>query len=211
MAAISGKAGKLRFTSASASSSTGEAATLAADGLSVSINDATKRHFNPSVKPLLYLNTTQVAVGNYTVESAAGRVRFGSTQSTGTYTIDASYFTASYLANVRSWGANIQVNMLDATVWTTSTGAVQWRNFQPGLSQASVTVGKLVSTGTTGPVFYDRLNSTDHLALDLYSSGTNGFTCYAKVDQDQYRTQIDQLANENVTLAVTSGIYYSTV
>ena len=213
MAELSGKSAKIRFTSVAATSSTGEAATLtsATGGDFVQVTATDKRHWlRDSTGFVLYLNSTAVSSTAYTINPVQGKFEFKSTgQSTGTYTADVRYLTNTYLTGARSWSMDVDTDMLDVTTFSTSTADVQWRSFITGLSEAEMTLSRLISTGDTGPVFFDRLNLPGDVIVEAVTNDFNRFEGYGYVSEDSFESSVDDLAVESVTVKITGELYYS--
>lgn len=213
--ALSGKVAKIRTTAISPTSSTGEAATLvsATSGDYVYIDDTTKRHFDRNVSTgfSLYLNTTAVSSTAYDVNYVQGRFEFHSTgQSTGTYTMDVEYLTTSYLGRAKSWDATVSNDVLDITTFATATGSAQWRNFTAGLSGWTANISKLISTGDTGPTFYDHLNLPNDILVSLHVSDASWYEGYGYVNSDGWETAVDGLGMESVTIQGDGRLYRTT-
>ncbi len=223
MATVSGKAARIRYTSATATSSTDNACTRstgagAANGY-VQIDSTARRHWNRnnSTSIKLYVeaagSTTLVGSTQYDVNFVWGRFDWRSGDpSTGTYTADVEFLTASYLGRAQAWTLDGEVDMLEDTSFSTSATDTQWRTFQPGLSQAEATLERFATTGTTGPLFFDRLNAGQDLLAELWldSANRNKFEGFARVAGDGRATNIEELATEGVTLQFDDTLYYST-
>ena len=204
MAEITGKSAKIRYTSVTGTSSTDNAATITT-GLggavsSVQINATGRRHWDRSstAVPDLYLNSTLVpSTAIDKINPVQGIFHLNeSRSSTGTYTIDCHFLTSSYLTGGQSWSADVEVDMLETTSMSTSTGDAQWRTFVPGLSQASVSIERLVSTGDTGPVFYDRVNLENDLIVELITNAANRLEGFGYVESDGWNVGVDGLTVE---------------
>lgn len=216
MSAISGKKGRVRFASATATNSTNEAATLAAGGVNLTINSTAKSVWDPnSTKPRVYSSTstgTALARDLYEVDYGLGRVRFNPAKSTAlTYKVDVDYLSLSYLTGARAYGIEVETKMLDVTCFSTSTADTVWRTFRPGLSGASVSLGRLVSTGDTGPLMYDRLNGVQSLVVELFPDFSTGarYVAITNVARNSVQSNIDGVVEELVNLPVTGPVYYT--
>lgn len=217
MAALSGKVARIKLASQTASSSTNEAATLNADGVTLTIDASSKRHWNRGnttglkVYGMSSSTAAVVASSNYSVDWAAGVVTFATARSTAvTYTLDVPYHTASYLGLSRGWSLEAETDMLDVTCFGTGTGTPQWRSFKPGLSGARVTLQRLLDD-STGRDFYDLENAEADLILELIpSTGAGGYQCYGWVESDGYESPIEGLGAETVTVRVDGPLSYTT-
>jgi hypothetical protein len=219
MAALSGKVGKVKITSATATTSAGQAftsispTTLRTD---FRVSTAARRHWTRATPPTIFVNSTLHT--DYSVNYVQGKVTFGtplttaqSAQVTGTI----RWVTASYLPFTRTWTLDQTVDMLDVTTLSTTTGNAKWRSFTPGLSQATVTLGRVINGGTTDtPAFFDRLTADQDLIVDLVAQPAGGTTfhweAYARVASDGFTTPIDALLAETATLQIDGPMFYAT-
>ena len=218
MAAISGKQAKIRYTSVAGTSSTDNAATittgLGSANSSIQINATGRRHWDRSdtATPTLWLNSTLVpttAIASY--NHVQGIINLNESRtSTGTYTIDMHYLTTTHLALAQSWDVSFDNSMYETTSMSTTTGDVQWRTFEPGLTNGTVTISKFVSTGDTGPLFYDRMNLESDYILELITNGNNRYEAYGYTASQGISAGIDQVTVESVDFQLDGPIYYST-
>lgn len=218
MAALAGKTSKVKFTSAAATTSTGEAMTslsATTDRTLFRVTDKTHRHWTRSLDPTVYVSTT--AHTDIAVNYVQGKVTFGTALTTAegdAVTADVRYLTSSYLPATRTWTLAASNGMLDVTTLSTTTGAAQWRTFAAGLSDATVELGRIVNGGTTStPIFFDRLNTDQDLIVELIAqpAGTTfKWEAYARVAGDGYTNPIDALTEESVTLQIDGPLYYAT-
>lgn len=214
MAALSGKNAKIKITSIVPTSSTGEATTKLSTG-KYQITDVSKRHLDRQTTglPTVYVNTTARTADEYTVDPVNGIIQFSPTSlTTGTVpvTVDVHYVTASYLAQANRWSAEIETDMYDVTAFATSTGTKTWRDFQPGLSQGTITIDRFVAEGSTGPEFYDRLNLSNDVVVELHMRDFDNLRGYGWVETDNWETPIDDPASESVTIRLDGPLYYTT-
>ena len=218
MAALAGKVAKVKFTAAAATTSTGEAMTsmtVSTDRLLFRITDGTKRHWNLDTDPTVYVLTT--AHTDFAINYVQGKVTFGSVLTTAegdAVTVDARFHTASYLPGTRNWALSASNDMLDVTTFSTTTGDAQWRTFSPGLSGATVDLGRIVDTGSTAtPLFFDRMVTDTPLVIDLVAQPSGGttwhFEAYARVAGDGYATPIEALQAEDVSLQLTGPLFFA--
>lgn len=219
MATLSGKVARVKYTSSVATSSTGEAATRSTGTTGngyVSINSTAKRHLNRnnSTAFKLYKDTVLQGSSLYDWNWVLGRAEYRSGDpAAGTWTMDVEYHTASYLAGAQSWTADINVDTLDVTSFSTSATDVQWRSYKPGLSQATVSLERVVSTGSTAPAFFDRLAAqTDVIVECWFDSNTKSkLEGWAIVDGDSYQSAVDGLGTESISLRIDDQLYFSTI
>jgi len=215
MAAVSGKSGRVMVTAAAATLSTNEAAVLSTDGVTLTITDTGKRHWSRSgtTRPDVYSGTTAVPSSQFgAVNDVQGIVTFSTPHSTApTYTVDISYHVASFLGQTRAWSMDSDNDMLDVTAFSTTTGDAPWRTFIPGLSQAEVTLDRFYAA-TTGPAFFDRLNTTQDVVVELWlDEDTNErLEAWAYVSGEGFSVPIDEASAEAVTLQVTGLVAHST-
>ena len=218
MAVLSGKVAKVKITAVTPTSATAEAFTKLSTG-KYQITDYTKRHWDRETTgaPTVYVNTTARTAGEYTVDPVNGILQFSPTSlTTGTVpvTADIHYVTASYLGQTRRWEAELETPMHDVTAFNTSTGSKTWRSFTPGLMGGSITLDRLVSTGSTAtgqPVeFYDRLNLNNDVVVELHMNDFDHLVGYGWVETDTFNTPIDEQETESITIRLDGPLYYST-
>ena len=223
MAEVSGKNAKIRFTSVVGTSSTDNAATRStgvAIGLShttkgfVQIDSTSRRHWDRSstATPILADAGTPVAATLYTVNPVQGKFEWAvGDPPVGTYTIDCHFLTNTFLTGGQDWSVDADVDMLETTSFSTSTGNTQWRTFIPGLSEATASIERLVtSTSTLGPVFFDRLNLPSDLVIELITDNADRFEGYAHVASDGFTANIEAITTESVDLQIDGPLYFST-
>lgn len=215
MAATQGKLARIRYTAAVPTSSTDQAATLAADGLSVVINATGRRRWDQTVGSSGYAVAkagTPLAASEYTPLYGKGTFQFTTAHTTGAYTVDVPWLATSYLTQARAWTLNTNVDMLDATAFSTGAAGAAWRSFVPGLSDATVTISRFFNSSSTGPVFLDRalLGSPFYLELILNSTDQAGYVCYGYVQSDQFTEDVGALVAESVTFKPSGPVYYTT-
>ncbi len=219
MAAISGKLARIRYGALTATSSTNQAATIAAGGINLQINTTSRRRWDPtSTHVHVYgggSSSTMISPAMYTVDYALGRVRFSTAHSTAptkAYTLDVPWIATSYLGQAKSWTLNTNVDMLDATAFSTAAAGAAWRTFVPGLADATVTVSRFFDSSSTGPILLDRalLGTPFYLELVLNSTDQAQYVCYGHVQDDQFTENVGDLVAEEVTFKPTGPIYYTT-
>lgn len=218
MAAIQGGQAKIRFTSVLGTSSTDNAATRSTGAGSetgyVQIDSTARRHWDRSAtaEPILADGGVPVSSTNYTVNPVQGKFQWVTGDPpVGTYTIDCHFLTNTYLTGGQSWGVSFDTSMYDTTSFATSTGTVLVRTFQSGLTEGTVTIDHLISTGDTGPVFYDRMNLENDLIIELKVNDTSAYEAYGYVNQITPAAGIDQVTAEGVQITLDGPLYYSTV
>lgn len=215
MAEITGKSAKIKYTAVTGTASTGNAATRSTGAGSetgyVQIDAVARRHWDRATTPTLYLNSTVVPSSNYDVNYVQGKFQWRTGDpSTGTYTIDTTWLAASYLTGGRSWSLDVNVDMHDVTTFSTSTADVTWRTFVPGLSDATMSISRLVSTGDTGPVFYDRLNLPGDVIVEAVTNDLRRLEAFGFVDGDSWEIDPESLTAESVSIQLDGEVYYST-
>ena len=219
MAALSGKVARIRYTSAGATNSTNESATLSTDTVTLTIGATAKRHWDSaSTLPRVYSSTstgTALAASLYDVNHTQGKVVFRSAMSsTKTYKVDVAYLTASYLTGGRNWEVDIETDTHDVTAFSTASTGALWRRFKPGLSKWSAKIGRLVSTGSTGPLGFDRINAaSSNLIVELVVNGTGQekYEGRARFASDGIGADVGGLVTEDLELVGIGRLYYSTL
>jgi hypothetical protein len=215
MAARTGKVGRLAVTAVAPTSSTDNAATLSTDGVTLVIDSTARRHWDRALSTGLRVwdTSTEISTGDYEPNWVVGQVVFDSARSTSnSYTIDVDYLTASFVGMTRSWQAQVATDIHDVSAFSTlSTADTQWRTVTPGLSGATVTLERF-QAHTTGPAFFDRLAAGQETIVELWGDSTDQMKLegYAYVAEDGWAAPVDDVNAESVTLAISSGLYYST-
>jgi hypothetical protein len=217
MAAISGKVSRIRVTSAAATNSTNEAATLSTDGVTLSIDSTAKRHWDrTSTMPSVFVSgaTGSVNTDAKSINHVQGVVTFSTPHSTAaTYTVDVDYLTSSYLAGGRNWSLDVNSNMIDVTAFSTSATDPKWRTYLPGLSDAEVSIERFYGANSTAFPFWDALNApSSNLIVELVPDNSAGerYEGFARVAGFSPSVEIDGTADEGVTLQVDGTLYYTT-
>lgn len=217
MTALTGKAAKVKHTSASYSTASGEAFTslsATTDRTEFRITDGTKRHWTRDLPPVILVNST--AHTDFDYNPVQGKVTFGnpltvaeSAQVTGT----VYWHTASYLPWTRSWSLDVDANLFDVTSFSTSATDVQWRTYTDGLLGATIDLGRVVDTPTTAtPIWFDRMVLEEDVIVELLvnaGGSTHKFEAYGRVEGDGYQTAMDALAEESVTITVDGPLYFA--
>lgn len=204
--AFAGKDANVKITSVTATTSTGEASTLATDGYSVQVDDVLKRHWDPTsaTRPVLYHNTTAVTPGLYDVNYVQGKFEFTSTQPVGTYTSDVEYLTASKVAGGREWNLNVETAMFEISEF----GSSGWRTFQPNMTGAGVTISRYWNDSS----FLDMLTNESRFVVELFPNDAGGwkYEAFARPRSDQVGASVDSIVGEAVQLQVDGKLYFST-
>ncbi len=119
---LSGRSAELLVTGLNGIGSTDNAATIAADFLSVQIDSTLRRHWDiNSTTPTAWLDGSTVGIGPYTVNYVQGKFEFTSTQdSTGVWTIDTDYLTATNVAGGREWNLTVEHEAFEVTEFGSS-------------------------------------------------------------------------------------------
>ena len=219
MAVLTGKSAKVKFTAVTPTTAAGEAFTSLSGTTSRTefrITDGTKRHWTRSQDPIVLVNTT--AHTDFVYNPVQGKLTFTGTPLTtaegNAVTGTVYWLTASYLPWTREWTLDTDIDMLETTSFSTSTGDVQWRDFTAGLQGATIDLGRIVDTPTTStPRWFDRLNTDQDVIVELTlnaSGSTDRFEAYARVASDSYDVPRDGLQAESVTLQIDGELYHAT-
>jgi hypothetical protein len=203
---LAGRNADVRITALTPTTSTGEAASLSSDGLYVSLDASTRRHWDPDSTPTLYLNSTAVSSTAYAVNHVQGRFQFSSTQSTGTYTADVEYLATSQVAGGREWALNIEADMFEVSTF----GSSGWKEFQPNLNGATISIGKYWTDGT----FMDYMTADNPRfvveMVPLNASSTSArYEGFARVASDQPAASVDAIVGETINLVVDGQLFYT--
>jgi len=213
---IAGKDANLRIASGVATSSTDEAATRSTGvGASttvpgwVQITSTAHRYINPGSTPILYVeavgSTTVVPSSEYDLNPVQGLFSWTSGDpSTGTYTADIEWLTATAVSGGREWSLNVEADMFEVSEF----GSSGWKQWQPNLVGAQVTIGKY----WTDPTFFDLLNTDSKfiIALDLVKTESWRYEGYVRISADQVSTPTDGLVGESLNMVFDGPVYYST-
>ncbi len=203
---LAGRDADIRITALTPTTSTGEAASLSSNGLYVQIDGSTKRHWDPDSTPVLYLNSTAVPSANYTVNSVQGRFEFSSTQPTGTYTADVEYLATSRVAGGREWTLNIEADMFEVSTF----GSSGWKQFQPNLNGASVTVSRYWNDSSfLDYMTVDNARFVVEMVPNNASSTSARYEGFARVVSDNPAASVDAIVGESINLTVDGQLYYT--
>ena len=219
MAALSGKVARIRQTAAGATNSTNEAATLSTDLVTLTIDSTAKRHWDSnSTKPRVYTSTstgTALSTTRFTVNYTQGKVVFKTAMSsTKTYKVDVDYLVSSYMTGGRNWSLDVETEPLDVTTFSTGASNTAWRSHKAGLQKWTARIDRLISTGSTGPFGYDRINAgSSNLIVELVVSGTGQekYEGRCRIRMDGLADDIGGLHTEGLELEGNGPLYYSTL
>lgn len=214
---LTGKAAKIKVTSASFSTAAAEAFTSVSpttDRYEFRITDATKRHWTRTQPPLIFVNST--AHTDFAWNPVQGKVTFGSALSTAegnAVTGTVYWHTASYLPVTKSWALDVSVDTHDTTALSTTATDVQWRTFIAGLANANIDLDRMVGEpSTVTPEWFDRINTDQDVIVELLinrAGSTYKYEGYALIESDAFNMDVQQLITEPVSLQVTGELYYA--
>lgn len=215
MAAISGKAARIKHTAATATSSTNNAATLSTDGVTLQIDSTALRHWDKynSTALRVFDTSTEISSSDFDVNWVQGKVTFDSARSTGnSYTIDCETFTSSFLVGGRSWTVDASVNDLETTTFSTDATDAKWRSFIGGLSDATVSVSQLYPSGDTGPLWFDRINADQRVLVQLWTDhgASNRYEGWGVITRDGISNDLDGLVEQSVDVRLDGQLYFTT-
>lgn len=213
---IAGKNANLRIASGVATSSTDEAATRSTGpGASttvsgwVQITSTAHRYLDPDSTPILYVeavgSTTVVPSSEYDLNPVQGLFTWTSGDpSTGTYTADIEWLTASAVSGGREWQLNVETDMFEVSEF----GSSGWKEYQPNLNGATVTVNKY----WTDAAFFDLFNTESKfvILLDLDKTESWRYEGFVRISGDQVTTPTDGLVGETLNMVFDGPVFYST-
>ncbi len=216
MAAVTGRVARIRNTSASATNSTNEPADLATDGLTLTINDTDKRHWdrNSTLPNVLIAGATATPVTDaFDVNYVTGTITFATAHSTSAVTtLDVDYLATSYLAGGKSWSVEVNQSPHDVTTFSTTVNDPVWRTYLAGLNDATISIERLFQSDTTAHVFWDTLNSESsnfivELVVDDPGDRYEGLVRVASFSPS---VEVDGVAEEGVAFQVDGELSYTT-
>ena len=217
MAAISGKVARIRITSASATNSTNEASDLSTDGVTLSINDTGKRHWDrTSTAPAVFISGdtgTDVSSEIESINYVQGTITFTTPHSTSTtITMDVDFLTGSFLVGGRGFDVNVDNNVQEITSFSTSATDVVWRTYLAGLNSATISIDQLYQSDSTAQVFWDALNApSSNLIVELVPDGAlDRYEAFCHVAGFSPSVPIDGVVDQGVDLQVDGVLYYTT-
>ncbi len=197
-----------------ATRSTGPGASTTIAGF-VQITDASRRHFerDGGVDPVLFVealgSTTLVPSSDYTVNSVQGIFtwKLGADPSTGVYTADIPFLTVSSVAGGREWGLTVEADMFEVSTF----GSSGWKQFQPNLAGASVSIGRYWADST----FFDYMAVDALFVVELTPDSGDGSTSaryegFARIGSDQTNAAVDAIVGETINMVVDGQLYFTT-
>jgi len=215
---IAGKDANLRIAAGVATTSTNEAATRSTGpGASttvpgwVQITSTARRYIEPDSVPVLYLEapvgvtTAVVPSSEYNLNPVQGLFSWTSGDpSTGTYTADIEWLTASAVSGGREWSLNVEADMFEVSEF----GSSGWKQWQPNLVGAQVTIAKY----WTDETFFDLFNTESKfiVALDIDKNQSWRYEGYVRISADQVGTPTDGLVGESLNMVFDGPVFYST-
>ena len=206
---LTGRKANVKVTAVTPTSSTGVAATRStgtgtATGR-VRINNAAQRHLDPDGSQVLLLNSTVVSSTNYDLNYVQGIFQWKTGDpSTGTYTADIEYLTASSLSQAREWTLTPESDMFDTTVF----GSSGWKRFQPNLNGVTATIGRFWDDST----FIDYITTETRFITEfiINSSANWRYEAFCYIANDQINTSVDALVSETINLNIDGQLYFTT-
>jgi hypothetical protein len=209
--AISGRSGNVKATAATATTAAAEDFDLVAGTTaSYQIVDTAMRHWdlNPNTagRPRILVDGSTAGVPSYDVNYVQGIITFSSDPGSTAVTGDVEYVTASNIAAGRSWTLNVNADLFEATVFSSSG----WREFTRNQQGGTVSVGAY-HDGSTAP-WFDNINLNLPVVLELYPDNSAGdrYECYAYMTGDSVDAAVDSLIGETLDFQVHGAIYYTT-
>ncbi len=208
--ALAGRLANVKITSTANAWSTGLAATLSTDGVTLQLNDETKRHWDriTSTAPKVYDDSTAATSTQFTVNTVQGIVSFTTPHTTShTYTIDALYKTATAVAGGREWQLSLDADLLEVSSFQSSG----WRNYIKMMTGGTVTINSYWDDGT----ITDLLQISDEVGdiiVELLpgSTGTHRYEGWTKISSDSIATPTDGVVGESIELTIDGRLYWST-
>lgn len=210
---LSGRNADIRATSVTATSSTNNACTRSTGAGSspgyVQINSTARRHWDPDSTPVLYRaaggSTSAVSSTNFDVNYVQGKFEWRTGDpSTGTYTADVAYLTASQVASGREWSLNVESDMFEVSVF----GSSGWKEFMPNLNGATVTVNRY----WTDTTFFDHLVLANKFLVELVVNSAEGwkYEGFAYATGAQAQAAVDNIIGEGIQLTIDGQLYFTT-
>jgi hypothetical protein len=213
---IAGKDANLRIAAGVATTSTDEAATRSTGpGASTSvagwvqITSTAHRYIEPDSTPILYVealgSTTVVPSSEYNLNPVQGLFSWTSGDpSTGTYTADIEWLTATSVSGGREWALSVETDMFEVSEF----GSSGWKQFQPNLNGATVQIQKYWTDESFHDLFVTE--SKFIVALDLVKTESWRYEGYVRINSDQIGTPTDGLVGETLNMVFDGPVYYST-
>jgi hypothetical protein len=211
---LGGRQADLLITGITGVSSTNEACTRstgvgAATG-QVAINSTARRHWDPDVAPVLYVaaagSTSVVSSTNYSVNSVQGVFKWlTGDPSTGTYTADIDYLTASHVAGGREWQLSVEQEAFEVTEF----GSSGWRQYQPNLAGATVAIQRYWNDSA----FLDTMVADNaRFIIELVVNSASGwkYEGFARLNSDQIQTSVDAIVGESANFVIDGELYFTT-
>lgn len=213
---IAGKDANLRITSGVATTSTNEAATRSTGpGATtpgfVQITSTAHRHLDPDSTPALYVEapvgvtTSLVSDTLYNVNPINGKFEWVSGDpTTGTYTADIEWLTATQVSGGREWSLNVEADMFEVSEF----GSSGWKQYQPNLNGASVQLTKY----WTDESFFDLFNTESKFIVECVVDNAQGwkYEGFVRIASDQVGTPVDGLVGESINCTFDGPVVFST-
>lgn len=211
---LAGKNANLRIASGVSTTSTDEAATRSTGVGSTSvtgfvqIDSTAHRYIAPGSTTVLYLidgSTTVVPSSDYTLNPVQGKFQWrAGDPSTGVYEVDLEWLTASQVSGGRDWSLNVETDMFEVSEF----GSSGWKQWQPNLNGAQVSVGKY----WTDESFFDLFNTEEVfiVALDVDQNQTWKYEGFVRITSDAVTTPTDGLVGETLNMVFEGPVYFST-
>ena len=207
---LSGRLANVKITSTANVDSTAEAATVEAGGLTLRLDDNTKRHWDriTSTRPIAYQNSTIIPSSMYAVNTVQGVLTMTTPHTTGdTYLVDVLYKTASAVGGGREWALDIQSDLLEVSEFQSSG----WKQYIKMMTGATVTINSYWEDGTISDLMELSDNIGD-IVVELIpgSTGTSRYEGWAQISSDSINTPTDGVVGESVELTIDGPLYWTT-
>lgn len=213
---IAGKDANLRITSGVATTSTNEGATRSTGpGATVpgwvQITSTAHRHLDPDSTPILYVEapvgvtTSVVSDTLYNVNPINGKFEWVTGDpTTGTYTADIEWLTATQVSGGREWSLNVETDMFEVSEF----GSSGWKQYQPNLNGATVQLSKY----WTDESFFDLFNTESKFIVECVVDNAQGwkYEGFVRISADQVGTPTDGLVGESINCVFDGPVVFST-
>lgn len=223
--ALAGKAAHLYVANGTANAVTAQAMTAisvaagALNGATITTNQwyrpttQARRAADPGVTPLVYYDAGLVAATDYTFDPAGCIVKFNTSPGAGAVTIDYSYLTITALGGGKEWGATIEREVFDDTVFGDT-----WKSKLLGDLTTDINLGKWWIDASMLNVLADiaagpssQQNPANRLFLSLYTDFANNlrYECYGWMKSESVKAAIGALIEEELSLQSEGTMHYA--
>lgn len=200
--AIPGKRARIRVMSDAEPIPFTDEATGTVDDVVYSVGDRVKRYWDPATQVVVKVDGDVVAVSEYRVQHAGGRIHFRSEQS-GPVTVSGAYITVTTAVEVREYTFTINSEVIDRT-WL-NPDLDGFRERMAGIVDATGTLSGFYNVNN---LLTDKILAQKPTVIEMQPSADMDemFAVYAFLESDELQAAVEGAVETNVGWQSTGDI-----